>query len=226
MSGQSRASHRSSSIATSFSPAAIISRTSSRSSAASRTSAGCVSVQPARCAALDRDAVAGRAAGFSSGAFFGHSLVARDAAEDTVDAMGMIPIQCTECGGLSQIDEAWVGGQVECPHCHRPTLAAAKPATTASPPPPPPPPPPTVPPTPAVSEPTPAIVSKAPEPATSEPAAPAEPEPKRPPLTRAQREAIRRRRHLILALGGAVILLGTAYALFLLAGRRAAAIAL
>jgi hypothetical protein len=132
--------------------------------------------------------------------------------------MGMIPIQCTQCGGLSQIDEAWVGGQVECPHCHRPTLAAAaRPTTTAAPPPPPPsavPPPPPPPP----SEPTPAIVSTAPEPATSAPAAPAEPEPKRPPLTRAQRDAVRRRRHLILALGGAVILLATAYALFLLRG--------
>jgi len=64
----------------------------------------------------------------------------------------------------------------------------------------------------------PAIVSLTPEPTASEPDAPAEPEPKRPPLTRAQREAIRRRRHLILAFGGAVILLATAYALFLWRG--------
>jgi hypothetical protein len=40
---------------------------------------------------------------------------------------------------------------------------------------------------------------------------PAQSLPKRQPLTRAQREAIRQRRHLILALGGAVILMITAY---------------
>jgi hypothetical protein len=62
----------------------------------------------------------------------------------------------------------------------------------------------------------PTIVSMATEPQPLESAAPAEPEPNRPPLTRAQREAIRRRRHLILALGGAVILLVAAFALFTL----------
>jgi hypothetical protein len=42
--------------------------------------------------------------------------------------------------------------------------------------------------------------------------------PKRPPISRAEREAIRQRRHLILALSGAVILLIAAYILFTVSG--------
>jgi hypothetical protein len=118
--------------------------------------------------------------------------------------MGMIPIQCTECGGLSQIDDAWLGQQVECPHCRRPTIAAVAKSQATNIPPPPPSAPPSEPR--AFSPPSP--TPPEPQAAKSEPA-PALP--KRQPLTRAQREAIRQRRHLILALGGAVILLLTAY---------------
>jgi hypothetical protein len=58
-----------------------------------------------------------------------------------------------------------------------------------------------------------------PEPLASEPLAPAkesEPPAKRRPLTRAERDAIRRRRHLILAIGGGLILLIAALVLFAL----------
>jgi hypothetical protein len=51
---------------------------------------------------------------------------------------------------------------------------------------------------------------------TSEPELPAPV--KRPPLTRAQRDAIRRRRHIILALGGGILLVITALVLISLSG--------
>lgn len=99
----------------------------------------------------------------------------------------MIPITCSQCGGASQIDAAWLGQWVQCPHCGKPTQAAA---TKATPP----------------AENTPAK----PQAATEEPAeAPA-------PLTRQQRLAMRRRLHLVLAIGGGVLLVATAYVLFLL----------
>jgi hypothetical protein len=62
---------------------------------------------------------------------------------------------------------------------------------------------------------------KRPEPPATEPLEPAkasEPPVKRRPLTRAEREAIRRRRHLILAIGGGVILAITALLLIAING--------
>ena len=127
--------------------------------------------------------------------------------------MGMIPIRCTACGEAAQIDEAWLGQLVECPHCRQPTPATLAPLPPSSPPPPPPPsrtgrfsdqsaPPP----------------RSAPEDAPPPKPKPAEPAPKRPPRTRAERLAIRRRRHLIIAFGGGIILLIAAFALLSLRG--------
>ena len=121
--------------------------------------------------------------------------------------MGMIPIRCTACGEAAQIDEAWLGQLVECPHCRQPTPATLAPLPSSVPPPPP-------------------DMNRAPQPrpadvvVESKPAAPkppdpkpAEPAPKRPPLTRAERLAIRRRRQLIIAFGGGVILIIALFAL-------------
>jgi DNA-directed RNA polymerase subunit RPC12/RpoP len=98
--------------------------------------------------------------------------------------MAMIPIACATCGALSQIDEAWLGQWVECPHCGKATLAAARP--------------------------------------TAPPAAPkvAPPPPAEPPrpLTREERQAIRRRRHLIVAIGSIVVLMATVFGLLALRG--------
>jgi hypothetical protein len=119
--------------------------------------------------------------------------------------MGMIPIRCTACGEAAQIDEAWLGQLVECPHCGEATPAAAPPPPASAPP--------------AVSAPPapsrtgrfsdqsaapPSIDPQQSPPPKPQPATPA---PKRPPLTRAERLAIRRRRQLVIACGGGVILL-------------------
>jgi hypothetical protein len=52
----------------------------------------------------------------------------------TVTGMAMIPIACSTCGALSQIDEAWLGQWVECPHCGKATLAAKQPSAPTPPP--------------------------------------------------------------------------------------------
>jgi hypothetical protein len=110
--------------------------------------------------------------------------------------MGMIPIRCIACGEAAQIDEAWLGQLVECPHCRQPTpAAAAPPQAPAAAPPPPSPPPPQV-----ESAPSP---ESPPTPKSEPAAAPA----KRPPLTRAERQAIRRRRQTIVAFVSGLLLL-------------------
>jgi hypothetical protein len=75
---------------------------------------------------------------------------------------------------------------VQCPHCGKPTQAAATKATPPA----------------ENTPPQPQAESEAPAP--------------RPPLTRQQRLERRRRLHLVLAIGGGVLLVATAYVLFLL----------
>lgn len=104
------------------------------------------------------------------------------ARDGTVTGMAMIPIACGACGAPSQIDQAWLGQWVECPHCGQPTLAAKPP----------------------VAPPTPPVAPQA--------AAPRPVEPPR-PLTREERQAIRRRRQTIVAIGCIVVLAATVYAL-------------
>jgi hypothetical protein len=124
--------------------------------------------------------------------------------------MGMIPIRCGACGKASQIDQAWLGRQVACPHCRAAMLAeAAAPAKSAPVGSPTPPPPPSSPPVDRAAAPSTFTARVAP------PAPPATIAPPR-PLTRAQRDAIRRRRHLVLAVGGALALAGMAAALLAL----------
>lgn len=119
--------------------------------------------------------------------------------------MGMIPITCTQCGGASQIDQAWLGQWVQCPHCGQPTQALKLASEV--------PPPAPVGPESVAEAKTQAVVK--PEVGAKPQAEAAEPAP-RAPLTREQRLAIRRRRHLVLAIGGGVLLAATAYVLFLL----------
>jgi len=130
--------------------------------------------------------------------------------------MGMIPIRCTACGEAAQIDEAWLGQLVECPHCHQPTPATLAPLPPSSPPAVPPPPPAMK----RVPRPELADVVIEPKPAAPKPAEPkpAAPPPKRLPLTRDQRLAIRRRRQLVIAFGGGVILIIALFALLSLRG--------
>jgi hypothetical protein len=124
--------------------------------------------------------------------------------------MGMIPIRCGACGKASQIDQAWLGRQVACPHCRAAMLAeAASPAKSAPVGSPTPPSPPSSPPVDRAAAPSTFTARVAP------PAPPATIAPPR-PLTRAQRDAIRRRRHLVLAVGGALALAGMAAALLAL----------
>lgn len=125
----------------------------------------------------------------------------------------MIPIRCTACGEAAQIDDAWLGQLVECPHCRQPTPAALTPLPLA----PPPPPPSSGPvavadPSPAAAEPEVVRAAKVPRP-KAEPANPAPSSPKRGPLTRAERQAIRRHRQMAIAIGGGVILVAALFAL-------------
>jgi hypothetical protein len=120
--------------------------------------------------------------------------------------MGMIPIRCTACGEAAQIDETWLGQLVECPHCHQPTPAALAPLPPSGPP---------VPPPAMERVPRQEAADAVIEPKQPEPK-PAEPPPKRASLTRAERLAIRRRRQLIVAFSGGVILVIALFALLAL----------
>jgi DNA-directed RNA polymerase subunit RPC12/RpoP len=129
--------------------------------------------------------------------------------------MGMIPIRCGACGKASQIDQAWLGRQVACPHCRAAMLAeAASPAKSAPVGSPTPPPPPSSPPVDRAAAPS-TFTARVAPPAPPAPPATAAPAPPR-PLTRAQRDAIRRRRHVVLAVGAALALAGMAAALLAL----------
>ncbi|MCC6493600.1 MAG: hypothetical protein IT424_11335 [Pirellulales bacterium] len=152
----------------------------------------------------------------------------------------MIPIRCTTCGEVVQIDEAWLGRWIGCPHCRRP-IKAARLAEGASgndrpqPPPPPPPPPAAPPPAPPPLAPPP-LASPPPAPdgpppdvgdlrrGSTEGAAPSAPMPVAPPpfaqshvtppLSRVERQALRRRRNTLWGLGCVAILIAAALALF------------
>ncbi|MAT72450.1 MAG: hypothetical protein CMJ58_23350 [Planctomycetaceae bacterium] len=128
--------------------------------------------------------------------------------------MAAATILCEHCGGASQVQPAWLGQQVACPHCGQATAAVAAPA------------PPPVAPLSAVgntpaSDPSDAVAPTPPP--SPPPAAPAEAPPgdevlpaSRPPLSRAQRRAIQRRRQLFIAIGCGVALVAAAYGLLML----------
>ncbi|MEN1678070.1 MAG: hypothetical protein AAGJ46_00645 [Planctomycetota bacterium] len=127
-----------------------------------------------------------------------------------------LEFECPLCGGAFAIGAEWLGHEVECPHCGHavelatPEAAADEPAIAEPPPQPAPSPDPSAeplvesepPPVEAALEPTPAA-AEAPAtepPAPQEPApAPPAPRPERPPLTKAEREALRKRVNMILA---------------------------
>lgn len=107
-----------------------------------------------------------------------------------------VAIVCEHCGGASQAQPEWLGRQVACPHCGLATAARAAPA--------PPPPPPN---------------SAATEDVAADSGSETKSKPRhsadlpRPPLTRGQQLASRRRRHLLLAVGCGVTLAIVAYLL-------------
>ncbi|MBX3425566.1 MAG: hypothetical protein KF688_07805 [Pirellulales bacterium] len=95
--------------------------------------------------------------------------------------MSMIVITCARCGGASQVDEAHLGQMVRCPRCGEATPAAAPASAPVSSP---------------ISSSTPAP-GESPGGAAPSSAAPSPAPP--PSLTRSERQALRRRRHVIVA---------------------------